>query len=180
MDKELLRHKIKKQILRWLLLLVIFIIPKIQFAQTYSTRNYTVYDGLPSSAIRCIYKDSRGLLWIGNDAGLCTFDGKAFQIVKTTQGKTINQVWSITEDDQGNMWFGSHGEGVYKYDGNHSERITKKNGLADDYVRVITYSKNFQCVVAGSYKGISIIKNDTIITSPEWMGKKEKCIVLLE
>jgi len=174
MVKKLIKYKIQKQILRWLLLFIILIVPKIQFGQTYSTRNYTVYDGLPSSAIRCIYKDSHGLLWIGNDASLCTFDGKAFQIVKTTQGKTINQVWSIAEDDQGNMWFGSHGEGVYKYDGRHIEKFTKKNGLADDYVRVVTYSNNFQCVVAGSYKGISIIKNDTIITSPEWMGKREK------
>lgn len=110
-------------------------------AQNFTTRNYTAQDGLPSSAIRCIYKDSRGLLWIGNDGALCTYDGKSFSIIKTQEGKTLNQIWSITEDRQGCLWFGSYGEGVYNFDGQYYEQYTVKNGLSDNYIRKIFYSK---------------------------------------
>ena len=56
--------------------------PVILSAQDYPGRQYTMRDGLPGMTIRCIHKDSRGLLWIGTDAGLCTYDGRAFRIIR--------------------------------------------------------------------------------------------------
>jgi ligand-binding sensor domain-containing protein len=40
--------------------------------------NYTVKDGLASNSIAALYCDKNGLLWIGCDNGITTFDGKAF------------------------------------------------------------------------------------------------------
>ncbi len=141
---------------RWLILLI-FMIPLILTAQNYPVRHFTLSDGLPDMAIRCIYKDSRGLIWIGTDAGLCTFDGRIFITFKPSEGMTANQIWAIAEDEQGNMWFGSFGEGLYKYDGKHFERFTRKNGLADDRIRALCYSPTLHCLVAGGYDGITTI-----------------------
>lgn len=142
-------------------------------AKNYTIQNYTAIDGLPSSSIRSIFKDRHGLLWIGTDAALCTFDGKSFSIVKTQDGKTINQIWSITEDNQGILWFGSYGEGVYTYDGQFFKNYTSKNGLTDNYIRQIHYSKTFDLIATANNRGANIFKEDTIITSPEWMNTKE-------
>ena len=149
-----------------LLLLLSCLNPLFLAAQNYPSRHFTMREGLPSNAIRCIYKDTRGLLWIGTDAGLCTFDGRSFRIFKSSEGMTASQVWAIAEDDHGNMWFGSHGEGLYKYDGRYFKRFTKKNGLADDRIRVVCYSKNFHCLIVGGYNGISTIRGEGITSSP--------------
>jgi hypothetical protein len=147
----------------WHLLLLIFVLnPLLLLAQTYPTRNFTMRDGLPSMGIRCIYKDTRGLLWIGTDAGLSNFDGKSFRIFKPSEGMTASQIWAIAEDDEGNLWFGSMGEGLYKYDGVQFKRFTKKDGLADDRIRVLSWSKKFNCLVVGGYDYISNIKDDKI------------------
>ena len=138
MSKNNLKNKINtNKILFCFLFLLFFLFPLILPAQTYPTRHYTMRDGLPSLGIRCTYKDSRGLLWIGTDAGLCSFDGKTFRIFKSSEGMTASQIWAIAEDGDGNMWFGSMGEGLYKYNGRHFKRFTKKDGLTDDRIRVL-------------------------------------------
>jgi ligand-binding sensor domain-containing protein len=52
-------------------------------------------------------EDRSGKLWIGTREELCYYDGKAFTIVKNDDGKTFNNVWGITEDRKGNIWFGA-------------------------------------------------------------------------
>ena len=140
--------------------------PNFLKAQSYPTRHFTMKDGLPSMSIRSVYKDTKGLLWLGTDAGLCSFDGKSFRIFKSSEGMTASQIWAIAEDEEGNMWFGSHGEGLFRFDGRHFVRFTKKNGLADNRIRVLCYSKNFHSLIAGGYDGISTIKGERITCSP--------------
>ena len=79
---------------------------------------------------------------------------------------TASQVWAIAEDEKGNMWIGSHGDGLYKYNGKQFKKFTKNDGLADDRIRVLCYSKTFHCLVAGGYSGISTIRGETITSSP--------------
>ncbi|HRZ21475.1 MAG TPA: two-component regulator propeller domain-containing protein, partial [Bacteroidales bacterium] len=69
-----------------LLVLILLLISCISCAQTYYAKNYSTRDGLPSNSIRSIFKDSRGLLWIGTDAGVCLFDGKNFKVYNTSHG----------------------------------------------------------------------------------------------
>ena len=145
-----------------LLLLLFCLNPIMLPAQNYPTRHYTMRDGLPSMGIRCIYKDSRGLLWIGTDAGLCSFDGQSFRIYKPNEGMTASQVWAITEDDEGNMWFGSFGNGLYKYDGRQFKNITTNDGLTDNKIRVMYYSKKYKLLMIGGTVGLTTVKNGEI------------------
>jgi ligand-binding sensor domain-containing protein len=48
-----------------------------------------------------------------------------------------NQIWYIFEDKQGNTWFASNGEGVFKHDGRYLVRFTTKDGLSNDTIRQI-------------------------------------------
>ncbi|MCC8188593.1 MAG: response regulator [Bacteroides sp.] len=56
--------------------------------------------------INCLYKDSRGLLWLGGNQGLSIFDERADTIyyLDHRDGLYENVVCGIVEDDAKNMW----------------------------------------------------------------------------
>jgi signal transduction histidine kinase/ligand-binding sensor domain-containing protein len=69
--------------------------------------------------------DSEGNVWIGT-----VFDGavmlheRRFQTLQPPAGyRSGNNVWSVCEDNQGSIWFGSH-SGVYRVRGGVTEAIT--------------------------------------------------------
>jgi len=159
--------------MKGLVLFIFLMLSVFSNAQTYPTRQYTVRDGLPGISIQSIYKDSQGLMWIGTNAGLCTYDGNAFKVFKHSEGMTANEIWAIAEDDQGNMWFGSYGQGLYKYDGNVFSRYTKAEGLFSDKVRTLCWSDNFRCLAVGGQGGMSIVRGDSIVSSPPEVFTKE-------
>lgn len=80
--------------------------------------------------------------------------GKAStEFLKYTSG-----IRSILEDSKGNTWFGSHNEGVCKFDGTNFTYFTTENGLSDNQVRTIYEDQNgiiwFECGVGlSSYNG---------------------------
>ncbi|MBP6976991.1 MAG: histidine kinase [Bacteroidales bacterium] len=133
-----------------LLLLILSLLSCISIAQTYYARNYSTRDGLPSNSIRCIFKDSRGQMWIGTDAGVCLFDGKKFRVYNTSHGLAGDRVWAIAEDGQGNMWFGTYDGGLSRFNNNTFTNYNKSNGLYDQRIRVLQYDSTHQILLIGS------------------------------
>ncbi len=58
-----------------------------------------------------------------------------------SMGDTVNEtgdsLWYIYQDTKNNYWFGSNGEGVFRYDGKTILNFTTKNGLCSDSIRQI-------------------------------------------
>lgn len=50
------------------------------------------------------------------DPGAANYDGKSFTYFNRKDGLNDNTVFSIMEDKEGNMWFGTR-NGVSRYDG---------------------------------------------------------------
>lgn len=50
------------------------------------------------------------------------------------QGLKYPAILSVIEDKSGNLWFGTIGGGVYKYDGMYCTHYTEKEGLSNNYV----------------------------------------------
>ncbi len=48
------------------------------FAQHYTYRHYTIFEGLPQNQVMCLHVDNNGFLWLGTKGGICRFDGKNF------------------------------------------------------------------------------------------------------
>ncbi|HEX8516358.1 MAG TPA: two-component regulator propeller domain-containing protein [Bacteroidia bacterium] len=48
-----------------------------------------------------------------------------------------NQIWKIFQDSKGNYWFGSNGNGIYKFDQKILKQFTTKDGLVDNQIRGI-------------------------------------------
>ncbi len=121
-----------------------------------NVKNYTLADGLPGNSIKCLFKDSKGLMWIATETGLCTFNGNEYKIIGKDQGLNFNLVWAITEDDKKNTWFSLYGNGIAKYDGKKFVYYSTKNGLINNSVRSLFYSKKDQCLIIGTEDGLSV------------------------
>lgn len=108
--------------------------------------------------IRSILEDSEGRLWIGNNGigvllkvgdSIINFSDKHNLIHpnstkkgdKSPQG-TLEHVFTIAEDNKGNIWFGDRDAGIWKYDGKTMENYTIKNGLTNDLALSIYEDKN--------------------------------------
>ncbi len=57
------------------------------------------------------------------------------------QGLPNNTVKSIMEDENGNIWFGTHGGGVSKYNGMIFSHYTEKEGLSNNIVLSVFQDK---------------------------------------
>jgi ligand-binding sensor domain-containing protein len=98
--------------------------------------------------IRSLLEDSNGRLWIGNNGiGVLLKEGNSIinfseenNLIHPTSGRkgdkslpgTLEHVFTIAEDSQGNIWFGDRDAGIWKYDGETMKNYTKKDGLTND------------------------------------------------
>lgn len=64
---------------KFFLCVLLFGISQVAFSQDLHYDQYTTDDGLPSNTIYEIVQDSNGLLWMGTENGLVSFDGVSFE-----------------------------------------------------------------------------------------------------
>ncbi len=105
-----------------LLLLVLNFIPvKTAVTQIFRFTEISEKDGLSSNKAKCIYKDSRGFIWIGTVDGLNCYDGIEFTIFTHTNSDTSsisnNDIKSICEDADKNLWITTR-IGINRFDRN--------------------------------------------------------------
>ncbi len=58
------------------------------------------------------------------------------KLIKTQGSQKGGNVGCSLQDKTGNLWFGTTGEGVYKYDGKSFSQFTATNGLNSNWVGV--------------------------------------------
>jgi two-component system, sensor histidine kinase ChiS len=64
------------------------------------------------------------------------------QYLNVDQGMNASYVYSILEDKSGNLWFGTNGGGVSKYDGESFSHFTENEGLSNNSVWAILEDKS--------------------------------------
>lgn len=103
--------------------LITFVLVSI-FISTVSANMYNFTridnrDGLSNNQIECIFKDSRGYVWVGTNFGLNRYDGYRFKIFKQDKNDdksiSFNAISSIQEDISGRLWIRS-GDNYVVYD----------------------------------------------------------------
>ena len=72
----------------------------------YRFQSLTTRDGLSDNYVRCTLVDSRGLLWIGTDAGLDRYDGYEVKSMNRflDASLALSPVEELQEDSEGKVW----------------------------------------------------------------------------
>ncbi len=79
--------------------------------------------------------DSQGNVWASGDYGLSRWNGKSWKTFTTADGLADNEPYFLSEDYQGNIWFGYHSSrGVTCYNGTSFKTYTTADGLNNDAV----------------------------------------------
>ncbi len=91
----------------------------------FSQKNQTLFhqltteNGLSNNSITCVFKDSKGFIWIGTIDGLNRYDGYNFTVFKHISSDSLsisdNFISTVVEDSKGNLWIGTQGGGLNKY-----------------------------------------------------------------
>jgi ligand-binding sensor domain-containing protein/serine phosphatase RsbU (regulator of sigma subunit) len=153
--------------------------------------HYTEKEGLSNNYVLSILEDQSGNLWFGtNGGGVSKYDGncvddiingtnlyqhnqqdfnknkkdliKTFTHYTEKEGLSNNYVRPILEDKSGNLWFGTNGGGISKYDGKTFTHYTEKEGLSNNTVWSILEDKSGNLWL-GTEKGISEIKSENLV-----------------
>ena len=140
--------------------------------KTYTIKNYTDKDGLPSNKIRSLFIDSKGYLWMGTNKGLAILNVNNETIIDVTymfdnMGVSDKFIRAIYEDSNGNYYIGCFLEGgLIKINPKTNEYKIYKNNDDDNYsisnnsIRYITEDLNGNILVGTSY-GINILDLST-------------------
>ena len=84
-------------------------------------------------------------------------------------------LWNITEDKTGNLWFGTSGGGVSRYDGKSFINFTTAQGLADDMVYDIMIDSQ-ENIFIGTNLGFSVLKGfKSLAPNPSKWGNYPGC-----
>ena len=91
-------------------------------AQEHGFRYLGAAEGLKNLAIRRIYQDRAGFLWVSTEDGIFRYDGDRFEAFGPAQGIPQNSGASLGEAPDGSMLVGGM-FGLYRQSGNHFERV---------------------------------------------------------
>lgn len=100
-----------------------------------------------------------------------SFTSKNIKLIKTLGTDQYQQVGCSIRDKSGNLWFGTTGEGVYRYDGKVFTQFTQKDGLCGNSIFYIVLDVSGD-IWFGSKEAISRFdgKKFTNISIPSPMG----------
>lgn len=118
--------------------------------------------------IRSVLADSKGRIWIGNNGigvlliegnSIINFSEKNSLIYPTSirkgdksQPGTLEHVFAIEEDSEGNIWFGDRDTGAWKYDGKKVTNYIISNKLSSPMIWTI-YKDNKNNLLFGMADG---------------------------
>ena len=81
-------------------------------AQRYYFENISVAQGLPATKVYCALQDSTGLVWLGTESGLASFDGTNVVAFGPNEGMAQGGVRSLFLDKDKRLWCGHLGGGL--------------------------------------------------------------------
>ena len=100
-------------------------------AQDYHFRYLGVAEGLTNLAVRQIYQDRTGFVWVSTENGLFRFDGERFEAFGPSQGIPANSGVAFGDAPDGSLLVGGD-FGLYNLNGNHFEKLALRQKPNDD------------------------------------------------
>ena len=118
----------------------------------YSFRRYTSRDGLSANTVRAIIQDRQGLIWLGTDSGLDSFDGRE------TVHHLGGAVQCLFEDSSHTLWVGTD-ETAFRYESGNPVRI---EDLPESSVTAFAEDREGNLWIATWGKGVFCYRNGSL------------------
>jgi ligand-binding sensor domain-containing protein/signal transduction histidine kinase len=119
-------------------------------------RSYQMRDGLVYFSTRALLEDRHGDLWIGTDSGLSHLHHGAFVPDAATAALAQLKIWTIHEDADGGLWFGTRNSGLFRYRDGRVAHFTTQDGLAGNAIYQILEDASGRFWMSGP-NGISLL-----------------------
>jgi signal transduction histidine kinase/CheY-like chemotaxis protein/ligand-binding sensor domain-containing protein len=114
----------------------------VKYAGGTFSPGYGVADGLLTDVIRTVLQDSTGTLWVtsradgGRPGGVNRLQGGRLTTFGVADGLPAPaDVWTVFEDREKNIWFGTYGGGAVRFRAGRMETFNIGSGLAGNDVR---------------------------------------------
>jgi diguanylate cyclase (GGDEF)-like protein len=91
-------------------------------AQEYNFRNFGVAEGLNNLAVRQIYQDRVGFIWVSTENGIFRYDGQRFEAFGLEQGIPSTSGAAFGDAPDGSLLVGGD-FGLYQLSGNHFQKL---------------------------------------------------------
>ncbi|UCH95579.1 MAG: response regulator [Candidatus Aminicenantes bacterium] len=130
---------------------------------------WEIQQGLPENSVYHIIQSQIGYIWLATEEGLVRFDGVDFKVFdkRNVEQLSTNSIYAICEDEEENIWIGTNGGGLIRFNPKNEKSITfsKDQGLASDAILVI-YKDHKGYLWIGTDKGLSYLnpKDGTLTT----------------
>ena len=168
----------------WLIVLFISLLPHGLSAQydKYRFSRLDIAKGLSHNEVNCIFKDSKGFVWLGTLSGLNRYDGYSFKVFKhdLRDSSSINDdlIVRIVQGPGYKLWI-STGKGFTIYDpltekfDNNPQRYLHSIAIDGDSLTDILKDRqdNYWFVMTG--KGAGLYKYDELHRSTQYFQHKE-------
>ena len=105
----------------------------------YTRRIWLAPNEFPEQAAQAFAQTPDGYLWIGTMEGLLRFDGAHFTLFdnQNTAALHENNIFCLMTARDGSLWIGTEGGGLLHYERGHFHSWTTREGLSNDFVRVL-------------------------------------------
>ncbi|NQY49439.1 MAG: diguanylate cyclase [Colwellia sp.] len=114
---------------------------------------------IESLTIFTMFQDHQGFIWLGTSAGVLRYDGYEFK--STSKDFEQLEVWSIIQDNNKDLWFGTRNKGLVKLTSSN-QKITlfqhdknNSHSLSHNNIRKLLLSKQGGIYIATSGGGLN-------------------------
>lgn len=150
-------------------ILLLLLTTLTSWGQSFPFRYYAPIASSPSEDTHCVFFDKDGMMWVGTNAGVKSYDGYVFKSYRSDAYSPDilpnNSVYAITEDNNDNLWLGTR-NGLVRM--NKRTGVFKTFHLPKEYQRIIytLYTSKDGTVWIGNDGGLTcfIPETETLYT----------------
>ncbi|MEO6803719.1 MAG: two-component regulator propeller domain-containing protein [Granulicella sp.] len=110
---------------------------------------------LPGSQVSTIFRDRRGAVWIGTNAGLARWSDGKMETISGSANSTTSAILSLYEDHEGNLWTGTETDGIGILRDPLFQILDRRQGLVDESVTSVAQAGDGSLWVGTSRVGLN-------------------------
>lgn len=124
---------------------------------------FGVAQGLPTPDIRVMFQDSKGTVWAGTQSGLARFNGQGFSAIRDASApQDVTSV--ILEDHSGTLWFGTSGQGLFRYRDGAFSKLTMADGLVSNWIMALYEDADHNLWIGTNGEGMNRLRNGRLVS----------------